>query len=227
MGSVSYETGEVRVGSVHSVDKSTSGRRLLLTGVASLRGRTATRLPSIKARILLLLAVPQWAVSNGKIDQAHAFAQYNKLIDTAQAIYDASNPGSAQLTKEETSILELDQARELVSREDALLTGALAARKYTVDDHEQFAPLVAQHRLLLLNAPRGLSSEDQSGFERLTMSPEYGRFQGLEEQLVQTPGSTTRTPPVDIGSWHTASESVVSQLDALEGQALALAIQRA
>ena len=337
---MSYETGEVRVGSVHSVDKSTSGRRLLLTGVSSLRGRTAARLQSIKARILLLLIVPlialialwgfavsvtlgdslrvlrsnsyqtevalptdtlvlalqnerrmslallgndatqgtesldaqrratgqaiaafktalassdlqgattpdtrlrmaglvtkldglavlQWAVSNGKIDQAHAFAQYNKLIDTAEAIYDPSYPGTAQLTVEATAILELDQACELVSREDALLTGALADRKYTVDDHEQFVQLVAQHRLLLVIGPRGLPSEDQFGFERLIMSPEYGRFQGLEEQLIQTPGSTTRTPPVDIGSWHTASESVVSQLDALEEQALAGTIQRA
>ncbi|MCW2885968.1 MAG: histidine kinase [Streptosporangiaceae bacterium] len=165
-------------------------------------------------------------VDGRAVDRQQAFAQFNSLIDDASGIFDGASPNDPVIAKQTWTITELERARENLSREDALLTGALAAGRFSAAEHAQFVQLVGAQRFLYQDAVRALPAADRARFDGLSAGPEFGRFRALEDTLV-TRAVPDKELPVDVGSWHTASESVVASLVDLEATARAGTSERA
>ena len=159
------------------------------------------------------------AIDDRVVDRSDALSRFSTLVDAAAATYDPAYPGTAELTKDTASIIAMGQALEVLSREDALITGALAAGdRLTPAEHAQFIQFVAAHRLLYTKAVQSLPDADKARFDHLIASAEYGRFQTLEDRLALATG-TERHLPLDASTWHLNAEPAMTKLYDVEVQA--------
>ncbi|MFA1544739.1 sensor histidine kinase [Actinomadura chokoriensis] len=149
--------------------------------------------------------------------------EYNELIDGGYAIYSATTPADGPLTGRVRTLTSFGLAREFMAREDALLTGALAAGRITAAERGEFAKLVGAHHTMHQVSARDLSAADRVRYERLMSSPAVMQMMKLEDQVIagaepqkaaarRTPTSgtstsgtpTTGTPATGAGGTATA-----------------------
>jgi signal transduction histidine kinase len=178
---------------------------------------TRRRMDALSVRLVELDGLRR-LVDGRNVDRSQTLTQFNSLIDDATGIFGGASQDDSAIAKQIWTIHELESARENLSREDALLTGALAAGRFTAAEHAQFVQFVGAQRFLYQDSVRALPAADRARFEQLSAGPEYARFRALEDTLMTSP-VTGRGLSVDVGAWHTASESVVGSLVDLETSA--------
>ncbi|WP_067490710.1 nitrate- and nitrite sensing domain-containing protein [Actinomadura hibisca] len=154
------------------------------------------------------------AVDQRKLDRAQALTRFTALVDLAADIYDDVPSDDRRVVRDTRLLISLERAREHLSREDALVTGALAAGRMTEEERLQLIELAGARRFLYDDAARSLSRDDFARYGAIVAGPESKRFQALEGRLTRWPATGGR-PPVDIGAWHTATEALGWQLSGL------------
>ncbi|MGI5164192.1 nitrate- and nitrite sensing domain-containing protein [Spirillospora sp. CA-253888] len=172
------------------------------------------------------LATLRTAVDQRKLDRAQALTRFTALIDLAADIYDDVPSDDRRVVRDTRLLISLERAREHLSREDALVTGALAAGRMTEEERFQLIELAGARRFLYDDAARSLSRDDFARYGAIVAGPESKRFQALEGRLTRWPATGGR-PPVDIGAWHTATEALGWQLSGLSTGIRATTAQRA
>ncbi|GAA2413233.1 hypothetical protein GCM10010191_23690 [Actinomadura vinacea] len=181
--------------------------------------RGATR-PATRQRMTRLvgalggLEALRAAVDGRSLDRARALVRYTEYIDLAAEIYDEVYALDPELVRANRILRTLERARESLSREDALVTGVLAAGRLDQAEHLQLVQLVGAHRFMYADAARGLTAADQARFDRIVGSPEARRFQDMENRLMAG-GASEGRPVVDAGAWRTSTETVDAQLAGL------------
>jgi len=76
---------------------------------------------------------------SGRLDRSGAVAAFNAIVDEIFGIYDSlATLDDPTLAKDARTLTVVDRAREVLSQEDALLVGALAAGRITATDHARF-----------------------------------------------------------------------------------------
>ncbi|GAA3980804.1 nitrate- and nitrite sensing domain-containing protein [Actinomadura viridis] len=182
-------------------------------------------------------------------DRARAMEEYTGLIDAAFAIYSAVVPSDAEIASEGRTLIALARAREFLSREDALVTGAVAGGRFSAAEHAQFAQLAGAQRYLYADNAAGLPAALRDRLQRLTAAPEFAQLRRLEEQLLRgadpvehrkgaggsggspaapaggtATGSTDGRAPaagqVEATAWRTAVDSAAGRLFTFENEAL-------
>ena len=166
------------------------------------------------------------AVDSRGLNRAEALSRYTEYIELAAEIYDEVHSMDPQLVRQSRILRTLDRARENLAREDALVTGALAAGRLSQDEHLQLVQFAGAHRFLYSDASRGLPAAWRAQYERIVTGPEFRRFQNLQERLMRG-GATSGRPDVDIGAWHTSTEAADAQLAELSSRIRAENTRRA
>ena len=180
--------------------------------------RPATRQRMTRlARALGGLEALRAAVDARRLDRAQALTRYTAYIELAADIYDDVHATDPELVRRNRILRTLERARESLAREDALVTGALAAGRLTQDEHLQLVRFAGAQRFLYEDAARGLAPADRARYDRITAGPDFRRFQELEERLMRA-GPSDGPPPVDIGAWHTTTETVDTRLAGLSSE---------
>jgi signal transduction histidine kinase len=186
---------------------------------------TRRRMDALVVRLVELDGLRRM-VDGRAVDRSEALTQFTSIIDDTAGIFDGVSPDDPQVARETGTLLALERARENLSREDALLTGAMAAGRLTVPEHVQFVQFVGAQRFLYQESVRALPSADRARFEGFTAGTELVRLRALEDTLGNS-AVTDKGLPVNVGSWHTASEAVLERLIDLEATAREGAADRA
>jgi signal transduction histidine kinase len=116
--------------------------------------------------------------------RAHVLREYSELIDACYAIYTSTTPGDGSITASARTLTAFGMAREFMSREDALLTGALAAGRITGAERAQFAKLVGAHHTLHEINARDLPAAGRARYDKLMSSPAFMQMMKLEDQVI-------------------------------------------
>ncbi|MFE9100742.1 sensor histidine kinase [Actinomadura geliboluensis] len=116
--------------------------------------------------------------------RAHVLREYSELIDACYAIYSSTTPGDGSITASVRTLTSFGMAREFMSREDALLTGALAAGRVTAAERTQFAKLVGAHHTMHEVNARDLPAAGRARYEKLMASPAFMQMMKLEDQVI-------------------------------------------
>ncbi|MEV0155712.1 nitrate- and nitrite sensing domain-containing protein [Micromonospora sp. NPDC050686] len=146
-----------------------------------------------------------------QVDRTEAARAYTDLIDSVLRMYGSlAQLDDVELARETSSLIELVRVRELMSQEDALLTGVLAAGRMTPAENAAFARTVGAQRYLDSQARAGLSDADRKGYEQLLAGDTYTAFRGLEDRVVLAARSST-TPQVTAEQWRAAVDRVVEE----------------
>ncbi|REE98856.1 sensor histidine kinase [Thermomonospora umbrina] len=140
---------------------------------------------------------------------------YSGLIRDLSDPFRAVTFGNGEIAKDLQNVAALTQVRELLSRQDALVTGALTAGRWRVPEQLELYRLGGAAEFLLADLVPGLPATDRARYEVFATGPDLVRYQRLQQRLAGA-DHTDRRPPVDLGSWHTASEAVIARMAELE-----------
>ncbi|MGP4024550.1 nitrate- and nitrite sensing domain-containing protein [Actinomadura sp. 3N407] len=152
------------------------------------------------------------AIDARSLDRSRAAKPFDDFIDVAFRLY--SSAGSVDdeaIAKDSRTLNALTRAKEILSREDALLAGVLAAGRFTPAEHAQFTQLVGTQRFLHQEAAAQLPQADRAQYGQVLKSGEYVRLRTYEDRVIQsrTAGGAHLSPE----EWQSSMLTVQKQLE--------------
>ncbi|MGW2730429.1 nitrate- and nitrite sensing domain-containing protein [Streptomyces sp. NPDC001494] len=152
------------------------------------------------------------------VSRAQAFDRYNRLVDPCYTLL-ASLDGidSVEMNEQARALVNLTRARELLSREDALLGSALVVGKVSRDETRLVSDLVAQRDLLYDISLPLLPAAERDRYERFWENAATAPLLAAEQSVT---GSGPGTPRgVTARSWDSTAAGVLDELGTLDDQA--------
>ncbi|HET9380133.1 MAG TPA: nitrate- and nitrite sensing domain-containing protein [Streptomyces sp.] len=158
------------------------------------------------------------SVEEGTVNRLQALDLYNRLVDPCYVLLsDLTVIDDGRLEKQARALVNLARARELLSREDALLGSALVVGRITRGEIRDVSDLIAQRSLMYdVHLPL-LPSSERDRFESFWKNASSAPVRVAEEAAVTS--ATGRPRGVDAKSWDTAAGNVLKELAALNDQA--------
>ncbi|MFF8910478.1 nitrate- and nitrite sensing domain-containing protein [Streptomyces olivaceoviridis] len=156
-------------------------------------------------------------VEGGTITRAQAFDLYNRLVDPCYALL-ASLDGldDVEIDKQARALVNVTRARELLSREDALLGSSLVVGRLTRDETRDLSDLVAQRTLLYDISLPLLPAAERDRYERFWKNATTAPLREAERTVIAsdsgTPGAVTAK------SWDSSAATVLNELGTLDDQ---------
>ncbi|MER5336237.1 nitrate- and nitrite sensing domain-containing protein [Micromonospora sp. NPDC002717] len=151
------------------------------------------------------------SIRSRQVDRAAAAEAYTGLIDSTLRMYGSlGNLDDEQFAQETRALIQLVRVRELMSQEDALVTGALAAGRMTPEESAAFARTVGAQRFLDSQTRSDLAGADLTRYEALLGSEAYTSFRALEDRVVLA-GRTSGAPTITAAQWRAAADVVVEE----------------
>ncbi|MFE4259003.1 nitrate- and nitrite sensing domain-containing protein [Streptomyces sp. NPDC056883] len=152
------------------------------------------------------------AVDGGSVDTNQALELYNRLVDPCyDFLMNLHALEDVEMDKQGRALVGITRARETLSRQDALVAGALAARNVSQADVRHVSDFVANRKLLYEFNLAILPAADREQFEQYWTSPESRALREAEERfLVQ--GATHSPRNVTAAQWDEATSKVLQDL---------------
>ncbi|MEU5627582.1 sensor histidine kinase [Streptomyces tendae] len=158
------------------------------------------------------------SVEDGTVDRAQALGLYNRLVDPCHDLLANLNVvDDVGLDKQYRALVNVSRARELLSREDALLGSALVTGRLTRTEIRDVSDLVAQRTVMYdINLPL-LPATERGRYQRFWQNAASAPLRVAEQAAVS---SDTGTPSgVTAQSWDTAAGNVLKELGELDDNA--------
>jgi signal transduction histidine kinase len=176
---------------------------------------------------LTQLAEVRAGIDGRDINSTTAMADITAMIDAAFDIYvSMAGLDDEEIARQLRALIALAQGRELLSQEDAVLAGVLAAGQVTARDTITFTQLVGAQRFQFDTTTAGLHPDDLALYEKAFDGPALTAVRAMEDQFIQEarPGAP---PPFSAAAWQDAIESGAADLRATELTATDNVVDRA
>ncbi|MBT3163420.1 nitrate- and nitrite sensing domain-containing protein [Streptomyces sp. Vc74B-19] len=158
------------------------------------------------------------SVDDGTLDRRQALDLYNRLIDPCYVLLaDLHVVEDVELDKQYRALVNLARARELLSRQDALLGSALIVGKLSPTEVRDVSDLTAQRTLLYDVALPQLPADERDRYENFWSNAATAPLRVGEQAAVFAEDGTPRG--VTATSWDTAAGKVLAELGTLNDQA--------
>ncbi|WP_067466766.1 sensor histidine kinase [Actinomadura macra] len=155
------------------------------------------------------LAAARRAIDTGA-SRGQAAQTFNGIIDSTFRIFGSSAAlNDEDLAKDSRTLISLTRAREILSREDALLAGALTAGRFNGGESVEFTQLVGTQRFLFDEAVSDLPDADRNAYERFRAGAASTRLRFLEDRVIQR-SRTTIKAPITADEWRSAAQPVIA-----------------
>ncbi|MCP3816960.1 nitrate- and nitrite sensing domain-containing protein [Streptomyces sp. A3M-1-3] len=152
------------------------------------------------------------SVDKSVVDREQALELYNRLIDPCYAfLMNLHALENVEMDKQGRALVGITRAREVLSREDAVLASALAAKRFTDQDVRLISDLVANRTLLYEFNLAILPADDREVFEQYWRSPETKPLREAEESVIAA-GATKKPRAVGLERWEAAADPVLDDL---------------
>lgn len=184
-----------------------------LPGLATggLRGRI-----DVAHQRLEVLAELRGEVDRAALDHHAAVAGFSEIIDACFEVYGSlSALDDVEIARQSDILIDLSRARELMSRQDALLVGALQQTRLTDQDIGDVNRLVVSRRFLYEHAAAELLPESAALYQATMQGAAVTELHRLEDLLLGE-GAAGAAPPVSATEWEAIAPSALSDLRELE-----------
>lgn len=154
------------------------------------------------------------AVDTGRLNADQAAYRFNAAIDPILTVFDVTADvlNDATIGQDFHTLNRLGQSQELLSREDALLAGSIAAHRLSADERTRFVKLVGARDYQHSAAASALPQAGRVRDARLVRGPGFSRLAELESRVVGRPGRPDAPPPITAADWQQATGSAMSGL---------------
>ncbi|MEW2145405.1 nitrate- and nitrite sensing domain-containing protein [Micromonospora vinacea] len=189
----------------------TTGRDLRLLSAGTVRDRAGELVRRLDG-----LGTTRSRVDDGRLDQAATIAGYDEVIDIAFRVYGPEwGAYESGLAADTRAVIALARAREVLAREDTLVSAALTGARLGVDERRRLATLVNIQRYARTEAVAGLPPDGQGAHQRLAASPEFAALLALEDRLLLQAGTTNALAGLTVQAWRAAADAALGALQTL------------
>lgn len=158
------------------------------------------------------------SVEDGTVNRTQALDLYNRLVDPCYVLLaNLHVVDNVELDKQYRALVNLARARELLSREDALLGSALIVGRISHSEERDISDLVAQRTLMYeANLPL-LPVAERDRYQSFWKNASSAPLRVAEEAAVSSGAGTPRG--ISAKSWDSAAGNVLDELGVLNDQA--------
>ncbi|MFI8879706.1 sensor histidine kinase [Streptomyces sp. NPDC055243] len=150
-------------------------------------------------------------VEEGTISRAGALKMYTKLIDPCYGfLMSLHGLDDVEMDQQGRALVGVARARELLSREDALLGSALVARRLTKTEIREISDLRAQRTLLYEVNLAQLPEDERANYERYWNGAETTELRTAEKAVIESSPGIPRA--VTSARWDAASGKALKDL---------------
>lgn len=170
-----------------------------------------TQLNSILGTVEGLGALRE-SVDRRTIDRSKAMEFYGRLIDPCyRFLTGLRTMENVSMDKQVRALVGISRAREMLSREDALVASSLIAGRLTAAELREISDLVANRKLLYEINVDALPAAERQRVERYWASPDSEPLRTAEKTLIE--GGPTQDPrAVDAELWQETAPPVLERL---------------
>ncbi|MFD5071390.1 nitrate- and nitrite sensing domain-containing protein [Streptomyces sp. NPDC058369] len=175
-------------------------------------GATAeTQLTSILGAVEGLDALRE-SVDKRTIGRLKAMAYYNRLIDPCYRFLTGLHTmENVSMDQQVRALTGISRAREMLSREDALVASGLLAGRLTAPELRQISDLVAQRGLLYETNVDLLPASERRRVQQYWQGPDSEPLRSAEEKIVDQ-GPTTGPRTRDAARWQEVGPPALDRL---------------
>jgi signal transduction histidine kinase len=144
-------------------------------------------------------------------------ALYGGIIDRAFAVYDSivGIVDDHEIARQGLTTLALSEAREMYTREDALVSGVLAGGgTFAPGERSLLIKIIGTQRYLYQTATRELQPADRTVYDEIVRGAPYRRLQATEDKI--TDATKGAVAGVDATRWNADVTALNTQLGDLE-----------
>ncbi|MEV6969518.1 nitrate- and nitrite sensing domain-containing protein [Hamadaea sp. NPDC051192] len=202
-----------------------------LAGSDDLRSSaSATALQRVGEMLTALDSLPtaRASVDTARYSRLQAANAYTAIIDKAFAVFStAIEVDDHTLARASTTASTINEARDLFSLEDALISGVLAGGgTYAPGERAQIVQAIGAQRQLYEVGTRSLLQEDAEAYEKIVTSEAFTRVRAAEDKISESTGP--RVPGgIDRKQWDADITALNLELSHLEDQIAGRAIEAA
>ncbi|WP_435298101.1 nitrate- and nitrite sensing domain-containing protein [Streptomyces sp. YPW6] len=179
----------------------------------ALSAADSSRLEAILSAVDGLEALRE-SVEKRTISRAKALDFYNGLVDPSYRFLNGLHTlENVSMDKQMRALVGVSRAREMLSREDALVASGLITGRFTTAELRRISGLVAQRELLYEVSLENLPAAERRRVEQFWASPGTEPLRTAEDALIDA-GPAKRPGAVDAERW---KEAAVPVLDRLAG----------
>ncbi|MER7668498.1 nitrate- and nitrite sensing domain-containing protein [Kitasatospora sp. NPDC096128] len=179
-------------------------------------GAALADLPALRGRVL-----------TRSVGWPEAYAAYGAAVDRALAVSGAvAASQDGRSGADARALPDLDRARELLSREDALLRSAELSGALGDEQLREFSGTAFARRAFEQGAAAGLGSADRDALLAVTGSPDHRELVGYEEKVRTAADGRSAVAAVPADRWAAVAVSVADGLRGVGDSAGRLAAER-
>jgi len=155
------------------------------------------------------------AIDEGQVSPLGAFQAFNNIVNAQYQLYnDLILVNNVPLYQQSVVSVEGGKALEMVGREVALVSGALAAGGHmTRPEHAVFTETVAQQRMLMGDVLSELNPNLRVGYAGAYNSSAHSAFAAAENRIINSI-DPRRPIPVNPQNWQAVSTQFLQQFEA-------------
>ncbi|MFC8845227.1 MULTISPECIES: nitrate- and nitrite sensing domain-containing protein [unclassified Micromonospora] len=144
-------------------------------------------------------------------DRSSTLAAYGQAVRSIFDVYAALGLlDDQQVGEDTTALIELNRARELLSQEDAMLTGVLSAGRMTTAERSQLAQLIGAQRFAADLAVSWLPAADRERYDAMIGGEAFANLRDLEDGILQGRGADPRLG-FEVADWDSAVAPALSR----------------
>ncbi|MEV4630304.1 nitrate- and nitrite sensing domain-containing protein [Micromonospora sp. NPDC049523] len=187
--------------------QSAQGRQADVAGTSELKRRVGATVAQLDE-----LDVIRSQIDARTIDRGAAAAAYTDVVDGIFRVYDAlGSLDDETIATQAAALIDLNRQYELISQEDALVTGILSAGRITPAEYAEVAKLVGAQRFMGNKTVSDLERIDRARYDEMLAGDAFVRLHGSEDRLILGTRNGT-TPPIKLADWQGVVEPALQQL---------------
>lgn len=152
-------------------------------------------------------------VLDRKIDRIAAAESYTDAIESIFQIYDVTGSlDDKQIAGEARALIQLNRMKELISQEDALLSGLFGNGRMSGPEYVRYTSLVAAERFLGEEVRVRLADADQRRYQQLVEGEAFTRLRAVQDSIIREGRPSTQLP-VGAEQWRGTVEPALAEVN--------------
>ncbi|MEU1391389.1 MULTISPECIES: nitrate- and nitrite sensing domain-containing protein [unclassified Nonomuraea] len=205
-------------------DRAVAAFRKLAKDQRGMSPEMRTQLDALNAKLDLLAGI-RAEVDGNTVAPLAVIDGYSQIVDASFRMYDAMVlVPDMSLYRQARAVTMLGEAKDLVSRERAMIVVVLARGRVEAVEREAFTGMVATRRLLYSQALSHLDGGLRGPYEQLAASPVYKEFLDAEDAIRGQ--AAMNGLPATAATWEIDGQNLWAVLERDQGQAVAGIVAR-
>ncbi|WP_405430869.1 nitrate- and nitrite sensing domain-containing protein [Micromonospora sp. NBC_00617] len=148
-----------------------------------------------------------------KVDRISAADAYTGAIESIFQVYDVTGSlDDKEIAADAAALIQLNRMKELISQEDALLSGLFGNGRMSGPEYARYVSLVGAERFLGEETRARLADADQRRYRQLVEGEAFTRLRAVQDSIIREGRPATQLP-VSAEQWRGTVEPALAEVN--------------